>query len=1415
MHRCIDQPNMPRPGCEAQCDEETEILAAISASAKEEHFAKHCRGCGDPLDRNGSCLRCQQEELEEIRSGNWFGITCAIMLLCLPAFGQAAYSGPGLYSGSATYVASSGSTCTAPNFCAYNGVDLIPTPTAPSFSASGTNGLQNNGAMFYDTSYLGHANWDGSTFSNSAYLSPVTRVTDAYSAPGRTYPNFTAGMGGSGVFTLTNTDTSLVGLNDTSMERVCLFNTTGSNKGHCTAIGTGIFITTDLCVTSGSYTCPTGSSGQTQDFGSMSFSLTDRTKLFTFGNDTYDITSPTTVCPYTVNTALNTPMSGQPAGAYSLGTCVVDFKYGLPAYPGNSSLWSSGHSYNYGDYIIHVLTGAEMWNGTGTWTSGVAVNAGDIISSGSPACMYKATTGGTTGGTTPGFVTNGACKVETVRESDTGGGAVVWKGTASAPQFLYQNTATAACGAPCKNLDDTLTGWSLCYIGSCSGGGTPGGTGTPTSVSQTINNASPSLDGDSMALSFVAPSTSGTTNLLATYKAGANDTATSLSFDGHFYIPTNASLVSQFEFDQFILSTTDDIEYMFGSQCNKTAGFWQVWNQLSGTWVNTSVVCSLTAGTWYEIAETAHRVPGDTSCSGMPCLHYDSLTINGVAQSGFAMTEPAGPLPGGWTSNTGFQFQMNAVSAGSSGAAIVEYVDELMFSAGSTSKGTAFQWIATPSTLGSDGAMSKTTNPQQLTMSTSHPFTPAMVGQTISVSGADLSGATLYTTISSYTSSSVVTLAIPALTTVSGATVALTGHPDFFSSTVGDSNGIVWTNLGPAYIPTSGAQLWRALGGVSRDNLYNGNPSKYGVAVSTNTYGVSPKYSYAGGQGTGIWALEYDSITNVYHLLNTATGIWTDYACGSGNGFTCSGITSTVVGALTAITDPPAIGQACPSFLHNEKISSNGLFAELVFDPELYSACNSLQNFLVWTTTPSLFDTNNSLQYAHDGMTHWAIGANKVAAFHGSSFGGYSSGVFISIYDAASVGTAPVFSSWLKPLGNACANPPSGSGCIPQNTPPTPPGCYVTVGSTIQNPDCSISDGFDSHMSWVGDPGTDTYPICGTTYNAATLGPAWNAWQNMETCYPTTPTGCDPAVNAGCAAWPPNSIGPVWQFTHTFATGTSDSFSTQFQISQYSQDANWLFWSTDDDCQLGSQTGSAPAVYSGSGSYSQTLAVTAVPANPSSLCGLPWAASTAYVAGNMINPIEGTGGSSAVDDVFQALTSGTTGPQSSLNSNQPSCLVYVGGTLKQGSCFANTNPPTVTPLTITGVSEAGTTGTITVSNPGLTLNIGVLVTVAGFTGSYTGWNGTFAVTGTVGANCPGSACGSVTTFQLSGMPSGLSTPSSYSGTTATAQGDTVCDLTSPGQDSINASSCAGVTWQDLGMQTQRGDVFAVNLGNQH
>ena len=84
----------------------------------------------------------------------------AVLVLCLPVFGQAKYSGSDLRSGAGIFFGSA-SGCAAPSFCAYTGVDVIPWGTVPNLSAS-TNGVQNN-ATVYDTSFLGHYNLDGIT----------------------------------------------------------------------------------------------------------------------------------------------------------------------------------------------------------------------------------------------------------------------------------------------------------------------------------------------------------------------------------------------------------------------------------------------------------------------------------------------------------------------------------------------------------------------------------------------------------------------------------------------------------------------------------------------------------------------------------------------------------------------------------------------------------------------------------------------------------------------------------------------------------------------------------------------------------------------------------------------------------------------------------------------------------------------------------------------------------------------------------------------------------------------------------------------------------------------------------------------------------------------------------------------------
>jgi hypothetical protein len=1056
-----------------------------------------------------------------------------VIFFCLPAFGQAAYSGLGLYSGSATYAASSSSSCAAPNFCAYTGTDVIPWGTVPNFGGS-----TNNNAAAYDTSYVGRGGF------SSANLSPITRLTDSVSAYGKTNANFTAGMGGSGVFTLTNTNTSLVRVDQNSLGLICAFNTSGPNQGHCgtpsggwggTPPSSGIFITTgQLSGGTCSTNCPVN------DFGSISFSLTDPTVLYTFGNDAYDISSATTVTPYTINPE---------TGVYSVGSPLVDFQYGLPL-GSNAPNWTANTAYPYGAYVTHVLNAPGTSNPEYlAYTAATSYNPGDIIvPGGAGTCMYRAIVAGTTNGTlATSFSSGSACKNDIVKEAAPS--TLQWRGTNSAAQFVYQNTGTAG-----------------------------------------------------------------------------------------------------------------------------------------------------------------------------------------------------------------------------------------------TSTGSAFQWVATPSTLATDGSI---TSGAAVLTSSSNPFTASQVGQAISVSGSGNNAGTtpLYTTILSYQNAGQVTLATTALHTVTtSATIALTGHPDTLTSTNADRGGVVWTNVGPSYTIANGSQSWQAPGGISRDTAYGGYASQYGIAISTNSYGTAPTYSkYTADQGSGFWAIEYDEVSNIYHLLNTATGIWTDWSCASGSGYNCPR-TGTTVGTLSAFSNPFLTGQSCPFYIHNLKLSSNGLYAVFTSQADVYPACTSLSSFGLWQTTTASFDAVKSFQFTFAGLNHWAIGANKVVAFNSSGWG-YTAGVFIGTYNAnnvqgangaggfaVGVGYPPPFSVYLNPLAS-------------QSTPQTtPPGCYVTVGSTIKNPDCNLSEILDSHLSWVGDPGTDTYPACGTSYNYATLGPAFNAWQNMETCYQTSPTYPTGYAPPAAYSLPSTSVGNVWQFSHTFATGTSVTFSTQFQISEYSQDANWLFWSSDWNCQNGATTGVAPTVYSGSGTYFDMLAVTAVPAGPTSVCGLPWAASTTYVVGNMINPIEGTSGSGAVDDVFQAIYVG--GPT---GSTQP------GPTLPN-SYFSTSMPPSVAPVSITAATESGTTVTITSTlNPA----VGANVNISGVTPFA--YNGTWVV-----------LASSATNFTYANTASGLGNGTALG--TASAAGSTICDGASSA--SMNpplpySTSClTGTVWQDIGPQNQRGDVFAVNLGNQ-
>jgi len=241
------------------------------------------------------------------------------------------------------------------------------------------------------------------------------------------------------------------------------------------------------------------------------------------------------------------------------------------------------------------------------------------------------------------------------------------------------------------NTDDTLSGWQS---PPCLGTACAGGTGTATAYFQTIDNSTPSLDGESMEIGFTGPGlTSGeTTNVLWPHKVGANGAVTALSGTWHVYFP-NAGLIQAKELD--IFQFVGGQRFMYGTECDNpalTAGFLRIWNQCAnsngGAWITTSVACPLfsSSNTWHSFTLNTHRVIGDTSCTGgNPCEYYDSIVIDGTVHTGFT---PQCSAPNSEPDNIGIQTQIDESSVG---GAVTEFEDEMSLSL--AAGGTCAQFV--------------------------------------------------------------------------------------------------------------------------------------------------------------------------------------------------------------------------------------------------------------------------------------------------------------------------------------------------------------------------------------------------------------------------------------------------------------------------------------------------------------------------------------------------------------------------------------------------------------------------------------------------------------------------------------------------------------------------------------------------
>ena len=163
------------------------------------------------------------------------------------------------------------------------------------------------------------------------------------------------------------------------------------------------------------------------------------------------------------------------------------------------------------------------------------------------------------------------------------------------------------------NMEANVAAWQKCVLPSCN----PGGIGFPTTT--TIAETGSKWPPNSLELSVTGPEW---TNFLAYDKVGAT-TATYFQSDFFVYIPGGIPSANYHALEYDIFQYLAPYEYMFGSQCVMGAN-WQIWDELHQQWLDTTRSCSLAVNTWHHIQWGVHRVDGDTSCDGYPCMYYDS-----------------------------------------------------------------------------------------------------------------------------------------------------------------------------------------------------------------------------------------------------------------------------------------------------------------------------------------------------------------------------------------------------------------------------------------------------------------------------------------------------------------------------------------------------------------------------------------------------------------------------------------------------------------------------------------------------------------------------------------------------------------------------------------------------------------------
>lgn len=317
-----------------------------------------------------------------------------------------------------------------------------------------------------------------------------------------------------------------------------------------------------------------------------------------------------------------------------------------------------------------------------------------ITSSTSGATLCYTNDGSTPTATTPGTCTHGTTLSNGGTVDVTVSEGINVLGTLSGDtNSAVASGAFTVGGGVTSNIDDIpptsssspAIGWATPpYVDS--GCGDPTG---PTSYPHTIGNTSPSLDGFSSLFTIVS-APEGCVGWF--YNAGPQDFGTVITNDFEYQSGSTNSTGNANEEDvyQYIKKTsnptclpTGNTDFYFGSQCVKSTGNWQIWDEGGTGWHYTSPTISCASafapGAWHHITVNDHWTCGDTSgTDGYPKQCYDSVTFDGTVHS-INECYSSASLPSGYGENTGQNFELDVGSAGTTLTANLDE-DSLTFS---------------------------------------------------------------------------------------------------------------------------------------------------------------------------------------------------------------------------------------------------------------------------------------------------------------------------------------------------------------------------------------------------------------------------------------------------------------------------------------------------------------------------------------------------------------------------------------------------------------------------------------------------------------------------------------------------------------------------------------------------------------